>query len=227
MRPSRAIRAAGLAFFLGTAGAALADTQFDAYDALGIEAKDVVVGTVLTADVAPDPGDEVVALVDYLTGRRDRERAVEVRLAVFRREGGRLKPIYDRRYGEQVPGGVGRGELQLVDLDRDDRDEIVVTYDDGSDPLVDRRRGEVLYWGGTGFEVGWSGEMAYDATRDARGVAPDRRDRWKREIDLVGTMRARGRTLYLAKTVYAVAGETLAQPKTVTETFPLIRPPAP
>jgi hypothetical protein len=206
---------------LVSGAATRADTQFDAYRALGIEPKDVLVGTVLNADVVPDWGDEVVAVVTFFTGQRAREQAVDVRFAVLRRVAGRLEPVVQRAYGERHGGKVGRGELQVLDLDRDGIEEIVVTYDDASDPLVRRRRGEVHLWRDGTLAIGWEGEMAYDATRDARGVPGERRDRWSREIDVVGTMRTRGLTLYLTKTVYAVAGETLARPKQVSETFPL------
>jgi hypothetical protein len=198
-----------------------ADAQFEAYRALDIEPKDVVVGNVLTADVIPDGGDEVVAVVTYFTGKKERREAVNVRLAVLRRVAGRLQPAFERDYGALRGGNVGRGELQLVDLDRDARHEIIVNFEDASDPLIARRHGEVLYWKDTSFVVGWEGETAYDATREARDVPPERRDRWVREVDIVGTLRTRGLTLFMTKTVYAVAGETLPQPKRLTETFPL------
>lgn len=200
---------------------ARADTQFDAYRALGIDAKDVLVGTVLTADVVPDGGEEVVAVVTHFTGNRSREQAVDVRFAVLQRVAGRLQPILEHAYGQRHDGKVGRGELQVLDLDRDGLEEIVVTYDDASDPLVRRRRGEVHLWRDGTLAVGWRGETAYDATLDARGVPDERRDRWSREIDVVSTLRTRGLTLYMTRTVYAVAGEALARPKQVTETFPL------
>lgn len=203
------------------ASSALADTQFDAYRALGIDPKNVMVGTVLGADVVPDGGEEVVALVTFFTGKKERDKALEVRLGVLRPVAGRLETLFVRDYGELRGGDVGRGELQLIDLDRDGLEEIVVTYDDASDDLIRRRRGEVLLWHDGTFRTGWEGETAYDATLDARGVPPERRDRWTREVDIVGTMRTRGRTLFMIKTVYAVAGETLAKPKQVTETFPL------
>ena len=210
---------ATIATFL--APAAGADAQFDAYRALDIEPKDVVVGNVLTADVIPDGGDEVVVVVTYFTGKKERREAVNVRLAVLRRVAGRLEPLFERDYGAIRGGNVGRGELQLADLDRDAVHEIIVNFEDASDPLIARRRGEVLYWRETSFVVGWEGETAYDATREARSVPPDRRDRWKREVDIVETLRTRGLTLYMTKTVYAVAGEALPQPKRLTETFPL------
>lgn len=201
--------------------AARADLQFETYRALGIEPKDVVVGTVLTSDVVPDGGDETVAVVTYFTGKKEREDAVNVRFAVLRKVAGRLEILFERDYGSIRGGNVGRGELQLADLDRDDLQEIIVSFEDATDPLIARRRGEVLYWRDTAFVVGWEGETAYDATREARSVPPERRDRWVREVDIVATLRTRGLTLFMTKTMSAVAGETLPQPKRLTETFPL------
>jgi hypothetical protein len=201
--------------------AARADLQFDTYRALGIKPEDVVVGTVLASDVVPEGGDEVVAVVTYFTGKKEREDAVNVRLAVLRKVAGRLELVYERDYGSIRGGNVGRGELQLADLDRDGLQEIIVNFEDATDPLIARRRGEVLYWRDSTFVVGWEGETAYDATREARAVPPERRDRWAREVDIVATLRTRGLTLFMTRTVYAVAGETLPQPKRLTETFPL------
>ena len=63
--------------------------------------------------------------------------------------------------------------------------------------------------------------MEYVATRSARDVPAERRDRFSREIDLAETMRARGVTLFVNKTVYAVAGERLPEPRVLRETFAL------
>jgi hypothetical protein len=63
--------------------------------------------------------------------------------------------------------------------------------------------------------------LAYDATRAAREIPVERRDRYMRELDIVKTLRTRGVTLYVRKYVIAVAGERLPKPKTVEETFPL------
>ena len=61
----------------------------------------------------------------------------------------------------------------------------------------------------------------YDATRNARQVPVERRDRYVREIDIRETIRTNGVTLFLNKKVIAVAGERLPEPKIVQETFPL------
>ncbi len=204
--------------------AARADLQTDVYRAIGVSEKNVVTSSILTASVIPGDAKQVVALTNFLTGKKDRGDAVGVRLDVFSREGGALTRVYSRDYGAERGGLVGRGELELLDLDRDGDQEVIVTFDDYHDPLVSQRMGEILSWTGSTFEVAWSGVMAYDATKDAREIPAARRDRWRREIDVPETLRTRGRTLFLDKTVLAVAGERLDPPKVVQETFPLIRP---
>ena len=49
----------------------------------------------------------------------------------------------------------------------------------------------------------------------------DRRDRYLRKLDFANTRRTKGVTLFMTKTVIAVAGERLPQPKDIQETFPL------
>lgn len=201
--------------------AAFADTGSDVYRALGIDPGKVLSGTVLQAPVLPGGEKQVVSIVTYFTGKRDEARAINVRLDVFRRSGGKLVPVYSRDLGDERGGNVGRGEIQLVDLDGDATNEIVVSWDDASDPLVQRRTGEVLVCDGERFRTAWAGDLRYDATRAARKVPENRRDRWAREIDIPATLRTRGITLFMTKTVFAVAGERLPEPQTVRETFPL------
>ena len=171
--------------------AARADTQTDAYAAMGLEVGKVITGTVFTTRVLPGPAKQVVALTTYFTGKRERDDAVSVRLDVFRRSGDSLVSVLSRDYGVETGGLVADGDLQIVDLDMDGVNEIVVEY---------------------------------DATQAAREVPVERRDRFQREIDLANTIRTRGVTLFFTKTVVAVAGERLAQPKVVQETFPLKEP---
>lgn len=195
--------------------------QIEAYRAQGIRPGDVVTGTVSSADVLPGGGKETVALTTYLTGKKSREDAVNVVLTVFRESGGELRPVFTRDYGAVHGAAVGRGEVELLDLDGDGLMEIVVAFDDHGDATIERRRGEVLVGNGDGFDVAWNGEFEYDATRDARTVPAERRDRYVRELDYARTIATRGVTLIFEKRVLAVAGEALAEPKTVTETFPL------
>lgn len=215
--------AAALVFVLSGAASA-ADTALAVYKAMGIAAADVLNGTVLSSPVLPGADKQVVALVTYLTGKRDDAGAVNVRLEIFNRDGEALESLYSRDYGKENGGYVGRGELELVDLDGDGASEIVVTYDNAKNRVVDERRGEVLLHEAGGFRSAWSGSMLYDATRAARELPVERRDRFTRKLDPAQTRRTHGASLVFVKTTIAVAGERLAEPKTATEVFPL-RPP--
>jgi len=209
-------------FLVAWAGSAFADATADLYKAMGVKPADVITGTALSARVLPGEGKQLVGVVSYFTGRRDDARGVNVRLEVLRREGEGLISLYSRDLGEENGGNVGRGDLELLDLDSDGVNEIVVTYDNAQNALVQERRGEVLvYDGAGGFRLGWSGSMEYDATKAARDIPLERRDRFTRKLDIPNTLRARGRTLYMTKTMIAVAGERLAEPRVVQEAFPL------
>jgi len=192
-----------------------------AYEAIGIDTADVLAGTVLQAIVVPGGEKQVVSLVTYFTGEKTKEGAVNVRLDVLRAKGNQLAPIYTRDYGAENGGFVGEGDLQLVDLDRDGVNEIVVSFGTFADPLIDQRLGEVILYEKDGFQTAWAHPVEYDATRAARNVPLERRDRYERELDLINTLRTRGITLFFNKKVIAVAGERLPEPKLIQETFPL------
>lgn len=202
-------------------GAPRADTALDAYRAIGLEPQSVLTGTVLNARVLPGPEKQVVSVVTHFTGKRDKSDAVNVRLDVFQRRGEALIPIFTRDLGAENGGYVGRGDLQLVDLDSDGISEIVLSFDSHADPLIDQRLSEVLMHHPDGFATVWSGPVEYDATRAAREVPAERRDRYRREIDFSATLGSHGASLVFKKTVIAVAGERLPQPTVVSETFPL------
>jgi hypothetical protein len=203
---------------------ARADTAADAYRAMGINPGEVLTGTVLTAKVLPGPDKQVVAVTTYFTGSRDKDEAVNVRLDVFHRSDEQLTRVYGRDFGVESGGPVGAGELQLIDLDLDGINEIIATYRSFLDPLIEQRLGDVVVNEDGDFRSAWSGPLDYDATKAARSVPRERRDRFRREFDFPNTMRTRGITLFMNKQMIAVAGERLAQPKVVQETFPL-RPP--
>jgi len=203
---------------------ARADTAREVYEALGIQPADVLSGTVLSAAVLPgDDNKQVVTVTTYFTGKRGNHEAVSVRLDVFSRGADELVRIYGRDFGEESGGLVGKGELQLLDLDMDGVNEIIVSYESFLDRLIEQRVGEVIINEDGNFRTAWSGALEYDATRAARDVPRERRDRFHREFDFGNTMRTRGVTLFIDKQMIAVAGERLPQPKTVKETFPLRR----
>jgi len=206
---------------LGTMALAQGSRSAAAYEAIGIDTADVLAGTVLQAIVVPGGEKQVVSLVTYFTGEKTKEGAVNVRLDVLRPKGNQLAPIYTRDYGAENGGFVGEGDLQLVDLDRDGVNEIVVSFATFADPLIDQRLGEVILYEKDGFQTAWAHPVEYDATRAARNVPLERRDRYKRELDLINTLRTRGVTLFFEKKVIAVAGERLPEPKLIQETFPL------
>ena len=206
---------------LGTLALAQGSRSASAYKAIGIDTADVLAGTVLQAAVLPGGEKQVVSLVTYFTGEKTKEGAVNVRLDVLRSKGNQLASIYTRDYGAENGGFVGEGDLQLVDLDRDGISEIIVSFSLFSDPLIDQKLGEVILYGDGGFHTAWAHPLKYDATRAARSVPLERRDRYVRELDVVSTLRTRGVTLFFDKKVIAVAGERLPEPKMIQETFPL------
>lgn len=219
---ARALAAGAIALVLGRAASA-AEVGLTAYRSMDIEPANVLNGSVLTAQVVPGAQKQVIALVTYLTGKRDEAGAVGVRLEVFRKEGDRLESIWARDYAKESGGFVGRGEIQVVDLDGDGVGEIFVTYDSVRDRLVQERKGELLAHQGGGFRVAWSGSVEYDATRAARDVPADRRDRFSRKLDVPATLGTKGVSVIFSKTVIAVAGERLAEPRVTREAFPLGR----
>ena len=97
----------------------------DVYKLMHLEVKDVLTGPILTSRVLPgmtsDPK-QVVALVTYMTGKRDESSAVNVRLEVMRKDGDALASIYTRDFGafegrrviNHCPGG--RHALRLFEL---------------------------------------------------------------------------------------------------------------
>ncbi len=200
---------------------AFADTPADAYRAMGIKPADVITGTVLTSAILPGKDKQVVVLVDYFTGSKEETTATNVRLEVFKRDGERLVSIYSRDFGKENGGYVGRGDVELVDLDGDGANEIVVSYADFKNPVIERRAGEVIVHEPAGFRTAWAGDMDYDATRAARDVPAERRDRFTRKLDVPATLRTHGITLFFKKSVVAIAGERLPEPRQVQETFPL------
>ncbi|HEX6849931.1 MAG TPA: hypothetical protein VF139_00880 [Candidatus Polarisedimenticolaceae bacterium] len=199
--------------------------QAEVYRAMGIRPEAILNGSILAAKVVEGGARQTVAIATYLTGKKEDADAVGVKLVVFDAASG-LKPLYERDFAKENAGFVGRGEIQLVDLDGDGLMEILPSWDNVRSKLVDERRGEVLVREGGAFKVGWSGELKYDATRAVREVPDDRRDRYEREVDIPATIKTRGITLFFNKKVQAVAGQRLPAPRIVRETFPL-RPPPP
>ena len=193
----------------------------EAYAAMGIDKGRVINATQTAARVLPGDDKQLVCLVAYLSGKKASNAAVKLRLAVLEQSEGKYIPVWEQDFSAKYGGMVGEGNLELLDLDRDGQSEIIVTFDLFSEPLIRQRFGEVIVWEEDGFKTGWSGPFEYDATKAVRDVPVERRDHFIRELDLISTLRTRGVTLFFNKTMIAVAGERLAEPKVVEETFPL------
>lgn len=221
MTRSRSLAMALVLLAAAPAGVARADTAIEAYTAMGLKPQNVLSGSVMAARVLPGADKQVVAMVTYLTGKRDEATAVNVRLEVFAQRQNSLSPVYSRDFGKENGGYVGQGEVQLVDLDGDGVNEIIATYDNLKDPPIEERTGEVILRDSGGFRTAWSGAVEYDATRAARKLPAERRDHFEREVDVIRTLKTHGLTLFMAKKMIAVAGERMPEPKIVTETFPL------
>ena len=200
---------------------ARADTAADVYKQMGIKVKDVMNSSVATARVLPGDAKQVVAVVTYLTGRKDEANALGIRLDVYRAEGQKLVPLYSLDASKENGGYVGRGEVAILDLDGDGVSEIGLYYDNLKNDLIQDRRLDVLIFDGTSFRLAWTGSVSYDATKAVRDVPLERRDRYLRKLDFANTRRTKGITLFMTKTVIAVAGSRLPQAKQIQETFPL------
>lgn len=205
---------------------AAADTAAEVFKKMGIKVGDVMNSSVLTGRVLPGEEKQTVAVVTYLTGKKDEAGALNVRLEVYQEQASGLVPVYSRDVGKENGGYVGRGEIALLDLDGDGVNEIGLYYDNLKNTLISERRLDIVVREGGGFRVGWTGPVEYDATRAVRDVPQDRRDRFLRKVDLANTRRTRGVTLFFTKTVVAVAGERLPQPRQVQETFAFKRDPS-
>lgn len=211
---------------LAAPAAHAAEKAADIYKRMGFTVDQVLSGTVIQSKVVPGAAKQTVALATFYTGKKAKSEALNVRLSVFAERDGKLLAIYERDWGAERGGNIGPGDLQLVDLDRDGVNEIVVGYENVAHlPLIEEKLGEVILWDGGTFRAGWSGVLRYDATRAARDVPEERRDRYTCEIDFVETMRTRGVTLFVNKTFTAVAGQHLSEPKQVRETFALRQTP--
>ena len=200
---------------------ALADAASDVYAAMGVKPGSVMNSSIVTSRVLPGPDKQTVAVVTYLTGKKEEASALNVRLDVYGTQAGKLVSLFSRDVGKGNGGFVGRGEIALLDLDGDGVNEIGLYYDNLKTALVTERVLEVIVHDDSGFRVAWSGSVEYDATRAVREIPQDRRDRFLRKLDFQSTRRTKGLTLFMTKEVIAVAGERLPQPKKVQEAFPL------
>jgi hypothetical protein len=213
--------AAAAALTIGAATAAHADTAADVFQQMGIKATDVMNSSVATAKVLPGDAKQVVAVVTYLTGKKDEANALGVKLEIYRQEGTSLSRVYTMDASKDNGGPVGRGEVALLDLDGDGVSEVGFYYDNLKNGLIQERRLDVIVFDEGVFRVAWNGAVNYDATKAVREIPVERRDRYMRKLDFANTRRTKGVTLFMTKTMISVAGERLPQPKDIQETFPL------
>ena len=183
--------------------------------------QDVLTGTVLKSRVLPSDQEQVVCIATYMTGKSEKADAINVRFGVFDSFGEGLVTLYTRDFGKELGGHVANGDSLVMDIDRDGVKEIIVSFDDFSEPLIEQRLGEIILHDGQKLDTGWAGLIEYDATKAARDLPAERRDRYVREFDWGNTLRTRGATLFFKKKVIAVAGERLPEPRIVEETFEL------
>jgi len=216
-----ACRMAACALILATVPSARADSASDVFAEMGLKSKDVMNSSVVTAKVLPGDSKQVVAVVTYLTGRKDEVNALGVKLEVYRQDGTSLASLYTRDAAKENGGYVGRGEVALLDLDGDGVNEIGLYYDNLKNTLIQERRLDIIVFEDGAFRVAWSGAVSYDATKAVRDVPQERRDRYLRTLDFPNTRRTKGVTLFMTKTMISVAGERLPQPREIQETFPL------
>lgn len=206
--------------FFATGLPSHADTAANAYAAMGLKPAQVLTGTTLNVKVVPGSTKQLVCVTSYMTGSKTRSEAINVRVDVFQTVGRKLKSIYSRDFGAENGGFVSDGDLQVIDLTGDGVAEIVVSYKSFKSPVIEERLGEIITYGKDGFSSPWAGPLRYDATKAARDVPEERRDRFVRELDLAGTIRTRGESIVFEKTVVAIAGERLAEPRVVSESYP-------
>ena len=209
------LRAAAASLIVLSASRVRADSATEVYKQMGIAVKDVMNSSIATARVIPGEPKQVVAVITYLTGKRDGSNALGVRLDVYRSEGEKLVPLFTRDAAKENGGFVGRGEVAILDLDGDGVNEIGLYYDNLKNDLIQDRRLDIFVFEGSTFRLAWSGSSSYDATKAVRDVPLERRDRYIRKLDFANTRRTKGITLFMTKSMIAVAGERLPQPKQI------------
>ena len=188
-------------------------------DPLAISPAVVTGKTVLSGNVLGGTERESAALVEYLVPGKKDQGSVGLLLGLYAGEGASRKLLWSRDYAAVSGGGAAGGTLALLDLDGDDRPEIIVTWQRRQNETIEETA-EILRCAGESCEPAWSGPMRLD-TSAASSVPPEKRERFFREIDLAKTVRTRGGVLYVKKTVAMAAGMAVNPVRTIEETFPL------
>src|SRR5262245_58717507 len=111
MRAQRRLWVGVAAMLLAATRAAGADTAALVYKAMKLDTAQVLTGSVLAARVVPGEAKQVVAVVTYMTGKKDKADAVNVAFEVFSSSNDTLTSIYSMNLGAENGGNVGQGNL--------------------------------------------------------------------------------------------------------------------
>ena len=195
-----------------------------ALDPLSVPQKAIIAKTLLQADVTGGPEKETVALVEYLTGDRGERDAVGLLLGVYDGAAENRRLLWTRDYAASLGGFVAGGELALLDLDGDGRNEIVVQFHHHDEPGAVRVVGEILRESGGRFAIAWSGLMRLDTTGPDSVLQGPQRERFTRQLDVERTARTHGGMVVFKKKVWVAAGIPIDPPQTIEESFPLALP---
>ncbi|RMG48473.1 MAG: hypothetical protein D6718_01685 [Acidobacteria bacterium] len=172
-----------------------------------------------TADLDRDGRPEGLILVNAMTGEQDPARASEVVVGITAPDEG------DRRgallWSRHVMSETGRpahdGELTVVDLDGDGRQELILTWDRSLSPKRIDRWAEIYATEQLRQPRKiWEGAWERDTRRDPRTPAAER-EWFRREIDYRATRKAAGRAVVFVKRIGMAAGKAVDPPKGVQE----------
>jgi hypothetical protein len=163
---------------------------------------------------------EELWLVNAVTGRRAPAEASEVIFGVVagRGEGEeRAELLYSRHMAAATGEPAHHGELMAIDLDGDGGSEVLLTWSRSVDETV-RERWAEIYAFDPPLEPRrvWEGYWLRDTT-DQKGLPPEQRHHFRREIDYGATRGAAGVAIVFEKTVLVAAGQRFEPPKTTRE----------
>ncbi len=169
-------------------------------------------------DLDGDGRREGVLLVVALTGEKDPARATEVLLGTWDAEGGEKgELLWSRHVAAETGQPAHDGEMEILDLDGDGRQEIVLSWDRGLRRGLVDRWAEIWTFPDPRRPVKvWEGPWGRD-TRLDRETPADRKESFEREIDYGATRAARGRAIVFRDTWRMIAGKALDPPRVTTK----------
>jgi hypothetical protein len=172
------------------------------------------------ADLDGDGVKEELWLVNAMTGRREPAEASEVIFGVVEAQGEgeeRADLLYSRHMAAATGAPAHHGELMAIDLDGDGGSEVLLTWSRSVEETV-RERWAEIYAFDPPFEPRrvWEGYWLRDTT-DQKGLPPEQRHHFQREIDYGATRSAAGVAIVFEKTVFVAAGQRFQPPKTTQQ----------